>query len=60
MGSLKSPSRTSYRLSIETIALNCLVFEKNASSIRILGTHIQTDEKISAFPINCIFVVYTM
>ena len=30
MGSLKSPSRTSYRSSIETIALNCLVFEKIA------------------------------
>ena len=28
MGSLKSPCATSYRLSIETIALNCLVFEK--------------------------------
>ena len=30
MGSLKSPSTTSYRSSIETIALNCLVFEKIA------------------------------
>ena len=28
MGSLKSPCTTSYRLSIEIIALNCLVFEK--------------------------------
>ena len=28
MGSLKSPCRTSYRSSIDTIALNCLVFEK--------------------------------
>ena len=28
MGSLKSPCRTSYRSSIETIALYCLVFEK--------------------------------
>jgi len=28
MGSLKSPCTTSYRSSIETIALNCLVFEK--------------------------------
>jgi len=28
MGSLKSPCATSYRSSIETIALNCLVFEK--------------------------------
>jgi len=30
MGSLKSPCRTSYRSSIETIALNCLVFDKIA------------------------------
>jgi len=30
IGSLKSPGTTSYRSSIETIALNCLVFEKIA------------------------------
>jgi len=30
MGSLKSPCATSYRSSIDTIALNCLVFEKIA------------------------------
>jgi len=30
MGSLKSPCTTCYRSSIETIALNCLVFEKIA------------------------------
>jgi len=30
MGSLKSPCATSYRSSIEIIALNCLVFEKFA------------------------------
>jgi len=30
MGSLKSPCTTSYRSSIETIALNCLLFEKIA------------------------------
>jgi len=30
MGSLKSPGTTSYRSSIETIALNCLFFEKIA------------------------------
>ena len=30
MGSLKSPCTTSYRSSIETTALNCLVFEKIA------------------------------
>ena len=28
MGSLKSPCRTSYRSSVETMTLNCLVFEK--------------------------------
>ena len=32
MGSLKSPCTTSYRSSIDTIALNCLVFEKIAFS----------------------------
>jgi len=46
MGSLKSPCMTSrnYRSSIETIALNCLVFEK----IAFLYTHFgdeQTDER---------------
>ena len=30
MGSLKSPGTTSYRSSIDTIALNCLVFKKIA------------------------------
>jgi len=30
MGSLKSPCTTSYKLSIDTIALNCLVFERIA------------------------------
>ena len=30
MGSLKSPCTTSYRSSSETIAINCLVFEKIA------------------------------
>jgi len=30
MGSLKSPCATSYRSSIDTVALNCLVFEKIA------------------------------
>jgi len=30
MGSLKSPCATSYRSSIDTITLNCLVFEKIA------------------------------
>ena len=35
MGSLKSPGGTSYRSSIDTIALNCLLFEK----IAFLYTH---------------------
>jgi len=30
MGSLKSPCAISYQLSIDTVALNCLVFEKIA------------------------------
>jgi len=30
MGSLKSPCVTSYRSLIDTVALNCLVFEKIA------------------------------
>jgi len=37
MGSLKSPCTTSYRSSIESIALNCLLFEKIAC-VRILAT----------------------
>ena len=42
MGSLKSPSTTSYRSSIDTIALNCLVFEKIAFFC-ILATDRQTN-----------------
>ena len=42
MGSLKSQCRTSYRSLIETIALNCLVFEKIAFFC-ILATDRQTD-----------------
>jgi len=30
MGTLKSPGTTSYRSSLDTIALNCLVFENIA------------------------------
>jgi len=30
MGSVKSPCKNSYRSSIETIALNCLVFDEIA------------------------------
>ena len=44
MGSLKSPCTTSYRSSIETIALNCLVFEKIAFFC-ILATDRQTDRR---------------
>ena len=44
MGSLKSPCTTSYRSSIETIALNCLVFEKIAFFC-ILATDRQTNEQ---------------
>ena len=43
MGSLKSPCTTSYRSSIETIALNCLVFEKIA--FLYFGDR-QTDEQM--------------
>jgi len=42
MGSLKSSCRTFYRSSIETIAPDCLVFEKNAFCVRILVTDRQT------------------
>ena len=43
MGSLKSPCATSYRLSIDTIALNCLVFEKIAFFAFWRQTDRQTD-----------------
>jgi len=43
MGSLKSPCMTSYRWSIQTIALNCLVFEKNRIFLQF-GDR-QTDEQ---------------
>jgi len=44
MGFLKSPCATSYRSSIDTIALNCLVFEKTAFSC-ILATDRQTNRQ---------------
>jgi len=44
MGSLKSPCTTSYRSSIETIALNCLVFEKIVCFC-ILATDGRTDRQ---------------
>jgi len=43
MGSLKSPRTTSYRSSRETIARNCLVFEKIAFFC-ILATEKQTNK----------------
>ena len=42
MGSLKSPYRTFYTSPIETIALNCLVFDKIAFCI--LATDRQADK----------------
>jgi len=45
MGSLQSPCTTSYRSLIETIALNCLVFEKIAFFC-ILATDRQTDKQM--------------
>jgi len=45
MGSLISPCTTSYRSSIETIALNCLVFLENRVFC-ILATDRQTDRQI--------------
>ena len=44
MGSLKSPCTTSYRSSIDTIALNCLVFWENRVFC-ILATHRQTNKQ---------------
>ena len=45
MSSLKSLCATSYRSSIDTIALNCLVFEKIAFFC-ILATDRQTDKQM--------------
>jgi len=44
MGSLKSPSTTSYRSSMDILALNCLLFEKIAFFC-ILATDRQTDKR---------------
>jgi len=47
MGSLKRPCTTSYKSSIETIALNCLVFEKIAFlQFGDRQTDKQTDEQM--------------
>jgi len=54
MGSLKSPCATSYRSSIETIALNCLVFETIAffcilsTDRQNKQTNRQTDEQMDS------------
>ena len=45
MGSLKNPRTTSYRLSIDTIAVNCLVFWENNVFFCILATDRQTDRE---------------
>jgi len=46
MGFLKSPCTTSYRSSVDTIALNCLVFEKIAFFAFWQQTDRQTDKQI--------------
>ena len=46
MGSLKSPIRTSYRSSIETIAVNCLVFLENHFFVYTKMIDRQTDERM--------------
>jgi len=49
MGSLKTPCTTSYRLSTDTIALNCLVFEKIAFlHFRDRDMDRQTDEQMDS------------
>ena len=45
IGSLQSPCTTSYRFSIETIALNCLVFEKITFFAFLRQTDKQTDKR---------------
>ena len=44
MGSLKSPCATSYRSSIDSIALNCFVFEKIAFFAFLRQTDKQTTD----------------
>ena len=58
MGSLKSPCGTSYRSSIETIALNCLIFEEKKCVF--VYTHFddrqtdgQTDEQMGRTNAHC-------
>jgi len=45
MGSLESPCKTYNKPSVETIALNCIVFEKIAFCVLILATDEQTDRR---------------
>ena len=52
MGSLKSPCTTSYRSSIDTIALNCLVFEKIAFCILATDRHRQTDRQTNRWTVS--------
>ena len=47
MGSLKSRCTTSYRSSVDTVALNCFVFEKIAFFC-VLATDKQTDEQMDS------------
>ena len=51
MGSLKSPCTTSYRSLIETIAVNCLVFEKIAFFAFWRQTDRQTDGQTCELPV---------
>jgi len=46
MGSLKSPRTTAYRSSIETVAVDCLLFEKIAFCVGILATDRQIYEQM--------------
>jgi len=48
MGSLKRPCTTSYNSSIDTMALNCLVFEKIAFFVFWRQTDRQTDEQMDS------------
>jgi len=48
MGCLKSLCRTYYRSSIETVALNYVVFEEIAFFVCILATDGQTDRRTAS------------
>ena len=53
MGSLKSLCTTSYRSSIATIALNCLVFEKIALFAFILRQTDKLKDKLTDGQLRC-------